>query len=381
MTGTMRGGLRLAAALLSGATLAGTALAQEQGTAEAPAEEDAASVATGAATATGDCVPLAAQHPDLGTDQSISANKEFVTVWGSFELPGGPCGYASAEEHYNALLEDARARGGPTIHTAETMPDWSGTWGTENGTGEIAIVGLNSTREGMAARLKPEAREVFMHDSQMWLDDHAIDPISFCLQPNFPRYHTEYGYREFFLQPDKVTMYSQMVNQLRHIYLDRPMPSDEWITPEWLGYSIGFWDDDVLTVWTKGLKEGILQRNMPRQSGEMETVERIRFVDPSGTEIPINTLGAQADPNARIEIELTMYDPSFIEPWHTVLAYYKELEDTPEQREIVWVQSWDCVEGSNWYMTADGVVSQYAPGEKPPITDPNYWFNEAYVQR
>jgi len=51
-----------------------------------------------------ECVPLEAQYPDLGTSQSVSARREFTTVWGSFELPGGPCGYESAEAHYNALL-------------------------------------------------------------------------------------------------------------------------------------------------------------------------------------------------------------------------------------------------------------------------------------
>ena len=34
--------------------------------------------------------------------------REFTTVWGSFELPGGPCGYASAQAHYEALLADAQ---------------------------------------------------------------------------------------------------------------------------------------------------------------------------------------------------------------------------------------------------------------------------------
>src|SRR5690606_38345954 len=150
-----------------------------------------------------ECVPLSEQYPDLGTSQSISARREFTTVWGSFELPGGPCGYASAEEHYNALLEDAKRRGGPTRHTLTSLPDWSGHWGTENSTGELAIVGLNSTTEGMAARLKPEAREQFLFDARMWREEHAIDPISFCLPPNFPRWFTEYGYREHFLTPDK----------------------------------------------------------------------------------------------------------------------------------------------------------------------------------
>ena len=101
--------------------------------------DEAARAQNGDAAA--ECVPLAEQFPELGTSQSVSARFEFTTVWGSFELPGGPCGYASAEEHYNALLEDAESRGGPSEHTMASLPDWSGHWGTENSTGEIAIVG------------------------------------------------------------------------------------------------------------------------------------------------------------------------------------------------------------------------------------------------
>lgn len=339
---------------------------------------------TASAQSGAQCVPLKEQHPDLGTSQSISAKREFTTVWGSFDLPGGPCGYASAEEHYNALLEDAKSRGGPTQHTLTTLPDWSGHWGTENSTGELAIVGLNSIPEGMAARLTPEAREQYLFDQRMWDEGKAIDPISFCLPPNYPRWFTEYGYREQFLAPDKVVLGSQMVNQFRRVFTDgRSHPSEEWLTNEWLGYSIGFWDGDILTIWTKGIKEGILQRNMPRQSSEMEVVERWRKVDPvaAGVDLQPNTLGAAFIPNERLEIEVTMYDPGFVEPWHTVVAYYKEDDRSPESKEIVWPHQWDCVEGSNWYITDDGVVSQYAPGEKPIITNPDFWFDEDYVQQ
>lgn len=326
-----------------------------------------------------ECVPLAEQYPDLGTYQSVSARREFTTVWGSFELPGGPCGYPSAEAHYNALLEDARRRGGPTRHTLASLPDWSGHWGTENSTGELAIVGINSTAEGMAVRLELQARETFLHDKRMWDEGHAIDPISFCLPPNFPRWFTEYGFREHFLTPDKALLGGEMVNEFRRVFTDgRPHPSEEWMTEEWLGYSIGFWDGDILTVWTKGLKEGILQRNMPRQSSRMQVVERWRKVDPVAADVEIepNTLGSSYVANARIEIEVTMYDPSFVEPWHTVVAFYKEDDRSPDAKEIIWPHHWDCVEGSRWYISDEGVVSQYAPGEKPPITDPDFWFQE-----
>jgi hypothetical protein len=318
-----------------------------------------------------DCMPLAEQYPDLGTSQSISARREFVTSWGSFELPGGPCGYRSAEQHYDALLADAESRGGPTVHTYDTLPDWNGHWGTDNSTGELVIVGLASTVEGMAARLRPDARETFLHDARMWQEGHAIDPISFCLPPNFPRWVTEYGYREHFLSPGKTLLGSEMMNEFRRVFTDgRTHPSAEWMTNEWLGYSIGFWDEDVLTIWTRGIKEGILQRNMPRQTNEMEVIERWRRVEP-----------LDADSLGRIEIEITMYDPTFVEPWHTVAAYYKEDDRTAELMERVWPHHWDCVEGSNWYITDDGIVSQHAPGEKPDITDPDYWFNESYIHQ
>ena len=330
------------------------------------------------------CTPLSEQHPNIGTKQSISAKREFVTVWGSYKLPGGPCGFSSAEAHYNALLADAKRRGGPTRHTLSTLPDWSGHWGTDNSTGEVAIVGINSTVEGMAARLTPAAREVFLRDAEMFKNDKAIDPLSFCLPPNFPRWVSEYGFREQFLTPDKSLLGSEMMNEFRRIFTDgRPHPSDEWLSHEWLGYSIGFWDGDVLTIWTKGLKAGLLQRAMPRQSDQMQVVERWKKVDPTAAHVNVkpNTFGADFVPNARIEIELTMYDPGFLEPWHTVVAYYKENDTTAEAKQRVWPHQWDCVEGSQWYVTPEGVISQYAPGEKPPITDPDFWFKENYVQR
>ena len=96
-----------------------------------------------------------------------SSGKSSGSGLNSFELPGGGCGYPSAEAHYNALLADAERRGGPTQHTALSLPDWSGHWGTENNTGELAIVGLNSFYDGMAARLKPNARAQFEFDARM----------------------------------------------------------------------------------------------------------------------------------------------------------------------------------------------------------------------
>ena len=34
--------------------------------------------------------------------------------------------YKTAREHYEALLAQAKAAGGPTVHARQTMPDWDG---------------------------------------------------------------------------------------------------------------------------------------------------------------------------------------------------------------------------------------------------------------
>jgi hypothetical protein len=329
-----------------------------------------------------ECIPLSTKYPDMGTSQSVSANTEFSTVWGSFELPGGPCGFASAEVHYNALLEEARSRGGPTMHKPETLPDWNGHWGTDINAGEVVIGGIHSNREGVFARLTPAAQAVFRHDLEMLDAGHGIDPISLCLPLNYPRWFTPYGYREHFLTPGKSLLGSEMMNEFRRIFTDgRPHPSEEWMTKEWLGYSIGFWDNDIMVVWTRGVKEGIMTRGMPRLTDQLEVVERWRKVDPVAANIDfdVGTMGGTYVPDQRMEIEITLYDPSLVEPWHTVAAFYKEDDSTDELKQQVWPHQWDCVSGSNWYMTDDGVISQYAPGEKPDITDPDFWFNEKYT--
>ena len=60
-------------------------------------------------------VPAAfAQREPLG---SLPAMRERVVP--------PPARYASAEEHYNALLKNAN---GGTKHTVTSLPDWSGIW-------------------------------------------------------------------------------------------------------------------------------------------------------------------------------------------------------------------------------------------------------------
>ena len=62
---------------------------------------------------------------DMVRDQRFGA-------WGDCNLDRdiskivSPYPYKTAEEHYNALLAEAKKAGGPTIHTRQTLPNWDG---------------------------------------------------------------------------------------------------------------------------------------------------------------------------------------------------------------------------------------------------------------
>ncbi len=65
------------------------------------------------------------QLTDMWPDQRVGE-------WGDCRLDRDVAGIVSpypfktAEEHYNALLNRAKAAGGPTVHTRETLPNWDG---------------------------------------------------------------------------------------------------------------------------------------------------------------------------------------------------------------------------------------------------------------
>ncbi len=66
-----------------------------------------------------------------------------------------PYAYKTAEEHYDALMEKAKANGGPTQHTRATLPDWDG-WYRRSAREDQWIYGDNLLAGTMASLLTPE---------------------------------------------------------------------------------------------------------------------------------------------------------------------------------------------------------------------------------
>ena len=71
----------------------------------------------------------ATNDPRIGAKPPVSAR------WGDCKMDwpraniASPYRFKTAKEHYEALLADAKTRGGPTRHTYETMPKWDGVYG------------------------------------------------------------------------------------------------------------------------------------------------------------------------------------------------------------------------------------------------------------
>ena len=69
------------------------------------------------------------------SDPRIGAKPPATARWGDCKMDwprtniASPYRFKTAKEHYEALLADAKTRGGPTRHTYETMPKWDGVYG------------------------------------------------------------------------------------------------------------------------------------------------------------------------------------------------------------------------------------------------------------
>src|SRR5262245_23382976 len=77
------------------------------------------------------------QITDIWTSRRIGNNPPTSASWGdcNIDYPRekilSPYPYKTAKEHYEALLAAAKAKGGPTIYTKATVPDWDGWYGRD----------------------------------------------------------------------------------------------------------------------------------------------------------------------------------------------------------------------------------------------------------
>jgi hypothetical protein len=285
------------------------------------------------------------------TQRSATADEQARLPMPQVEAPPKP--FKTAEEHYKYLLEKAH---GGTKHTMSTIPVWDGLWASGNNTmPQIFLVNGSlatafrpgaTVKEGVLTppyekHFKERRAEVEKYGEQRY------DRLTNCEYPGVPRWLWEPYVKEFVNMPGQSWFMNDMMNETRRIYIGA-----EHINTESkhfpLGDSIGFWEGDKLTIWTKWVDPADYVRGMPLTSNQFEMVETWQERR--------NASGAR-----QLVTQVTFYDPlALVKPQSAVYTH----DARPDlKKEGVRIRTWECDSSSNSYKAPDGSTQFYLPGD------------------
>lgn len=217
-----------------------------------------------------------------------------------------PYPYATAGEHYAALMAQAVARGGPTLYDRENPPPaWDGYYDSRTLQPQQWTFG-NNVQSGILMRmLTPEYRRRFaqtlyhvgVSNSPQWMS-------STCYPEGMVRWWAQ-GIRDVQVS---VTPYQvQLVSGTALNFLRQILIGQQHVTliSQWYGETVGFWDGETLVAWTKNVQGWWMSHALPEYSSDFEAIETY-------------TRDVQGD----LDLEVTMYDPTaFVAPLHLEVIY------------------------------------------------------------
>jgi hypothetical protein len=266
-----------------------------------------------------------------------------------------PQSFATAEEHYRYLLEQAD---GGTTHSMATIPVWDGLWGSgENTMAEIFLEG-GSRRSGGSVNegvLTPPYEQHFK-ERRAEIEEYGqqrYDRLTNCEYPGVPRWLWEPYIKEFVNTPKQSWMFNDFMNETRRIYIGGEHVNID-AKHSATGDSIGFWDGDELVIWTKWVNPADYVRGMPLTSNQFEMVETWQLVE-------------HDDFPDQLVTQVTFYDPlSLVKPQSAV--YVQNARPDLEEAGVR-IRNWECTTSSNSYRDAEGNTQFYLPGD-PEYKDP-----------
>jgi hypothetical protein len=207
-----------------------------------------------------------------------------------------PYKYKTAAEHYEALMAEAKAAGGPTRHTRQTLPDWDGWYNRGGGGGrgggrggapaQPAAGGQPVQAAGpqwmfgdmqtatMISLLTPEYQarmtQINYHEavtnSPQWM-------AAFCYPEGLSRYYTQFAIRgvEIMMTPNQVQVLAGVAdNFVRKIHIGQKHVEQ---VPQWYGETVGFWNGNTLVAWTASVQGWTTSHSMFEFSNSFEVIE------------------------------------------------------------------------------------------------------------
>jgi hypothetical protein len=189
----------------------------------------------------------------------------------------------------------------------------------------VLVLDGREGRPANAPKLTPEylAKWEVIRKSRMAGSDE-FDPNARCLSAGMPNMMSMTYGMEVQHTKDKITMYGELNDVYRRIFLDGRKPLQKTLDdPTFAGYSTGHWEGDTLVVDTVAIREDTLFDTFSPHSDQFTVRERIRFTSPGV-----------------LEDRITVTDPkALLEPFTSVRTYRKVSAPNDELREF------SCAEG------------------------------------
>ena len=226
-----------------------------------------------------------------------------------------PYSFSTAQEHYEALLEETRRRGGPTVHSYASVPgEWTGRYTWPGGRSETWFSpGHWNQISTIVSLLTPEYQKRLVQEAYHQGNTNAPQwPAQYCWPEGFMRRWHNAAVREqlhsVLVTPSLVQiMAGDADNFVTNIHIGRTFDVSGAVprlgadVPRWYGETIGFWDGDVLVTWTSNI-QGWKTHSQIEFSNRMQTIEIYtpnRAAD--GGHVGLNHEAIFYDPEALVE--------------------------------------------------------------------------------
>jgi len=234
--------------------------------------------------------------------------------------------YKTAKEHYDALMAQAKAKGGPTVYTKATVPDWDGYYRRDGlaDRGSEWIWGVTQAPTVLAL-LTPEYQKRMVQTAYHEAVTNAPQwSASFCWPEGFIRWWaqpSQAGNFQLTMTPWNIQFLSGIAdNFLRQVMVGKTAHVQK--VPQWYGETIGFWDGTTLVTWTANVQAWQLSHVMFETSDNLETIETFKpALDASGKFIGLDH-------------ETIFYDPdAFVTPLRASFRFLRAATpDDPDRR-------------------------------------------------
>jgi hypothetical protein len=214
--------------------------------------------------------------------------------------------YTTAEEHYNALMTQAIAHGGPSLYDrGHPPPAWDGYYDSRTLQPQQWTFGNNVQSGTLMRMLTPEYQRRFAQTLyHVGIDNSPQWMSSTCYPEGMVRWWAQ-GIRDVQVSvtPYQVQLVSgTALNFLRQILIGRKHVT---LISQWYGETVGFWDGETLVAWTKNVQGWWMSHALPEYSSDFEAIETYT-----------------RDAQRNLHLEVTMYDATaFAAPLRLDVVY------------------------------------------------------------